>query len=80
MPKQTFEKAMEKLEQIVRELENGDVSLDKALQKFEQGIHLSQFCNQKLDETEKKISILLKDKSGNIIESPYNDFNEPNDD
>ena len=51
--KQTFEKAMKQLEQIVQELESSDLPLEKAIIKFEEGIRLSRFCSEKLDETEK---------------------------
>ncbi len=68
--KQTFEKAMEKLEEIVGELESGDPSLDMALKKFEEGMKLSRFCSEKLDETEQRISVLLKTETGEIDEKP----------
>lgn len=70
MPKKTFEQSLKQLEQIVHELESGDLPLEKALKKFEEGIQLSRLCSQELDETEQKISILLKDQSGGIIEKP----------
>ena len=66
--KQTFEQAMEKLEQIVQDLESGDQSLDGAIRKFEEGMKLSQFCSEKLDEMEKRISVLLKNETGEIVE------------
>ncbi len=66
MAKQTFESAMKRLESIVHELESGDLSLDEALKKFQDGVKLSRFCSKKLDEIEKKVSILLKDEEGNI--------------
>jgi len=69
--KQTFEKAMEKLEKIVLELEIGELPLEKAIKKFEEGIQLSKFCSQKLDETEKKVTILLQDQEGNVSEEPF---------
>jgi len=71
MAKQTFESAMKRLEEIVNELEGGDLTLDQALKKFEEGVKLSKFCMNKLDETEKKVSILLKDEEGNIREEPF---------
>jgi exodeoxyribonuclease VII small subunit len=71
MAKQTFEKAMEKLEKIVQELESSDLPLEKAIKKFEEGVQLSKFCSEKLDETEKKITILLKDQNGQVFEKPY---------
>ena len=46
MAKQTFESAMKKLEQIVGELESGDLPLEKALKKFEEGVQLSTFCTR----------------------------------
>jgi exodeoxyribonuclease VII small subunit len=71
MSKTTFEKSMKKLEQIVQELESGDLPLEEAMQKFEEGIKLSRQCSEKLDETEKKITLLLQDQKGNISEKPF---------
>lgn len=71
MPKQTFETAMKRLEQIVAELESGDLSLEKSLKKFEEGVQLSTFCTEKLDETEKKVQILLKTKDGILEKQPF---------
>jgi len=64
MPKERFEDALNKLEKIVSKLEEGDIALEESLRLFEEGIRLSRFCNQKLDEAEKKVEILLKDKNG----------------
>jgi len=71
MPKTTFEQSMKKLEQIVQELESGDLPLEEAVQKFEEGIKLSRLCSEKLDETEKKITLLLQDQKGNVSEKPF---------
>ena len=71
MPKMTFEQSMNKLEQIVQELESGDLPLEKAMSKFEEGIQLSKFCTGKLDETEKKITILMQDSNGKVSEVPF---------
>jgi len=68
MAKQTYEKALKNLEDIVKEIESGDLPLEQAIRKFEEGIRLSKFCSQILDETEQKITILLKDSDGNISE------------
>lgn len=73
MAKQTFEGAMKLLESIVRELESGDLSLDEALKKFQDGVKLSKFCSNKLDETEKKVSILLKNEEGGVQAEPFQD-------
>ncbi|HID28677.1 MAG TPA: exodeoxyribonuclease VII small subunit [Desulfobacterales bacterium] len=71
MPKQTFEVAMRRLESIVHELERGDLSLDEALKKFQDGVKLSKFCSKKLDETEKKVTLLLKDEEGKVQAVPF---------
>jgi exodeoxyribonuclease VII small subunit len=72
MPTQTFEQALEKLEQIVTELETGELSLESALKKFETGMRLSTFCSRKLDETEKKITLLLEgEDSETMVEKPF---------
>ncbi|RJP96361.1 MAG: exodeoxyribonuclease VII small subunit [Desulfobacteraceae bacterium] len=69
--KKTFEESMKQLEQIVEDLEDGDLPLEDALKKFEDGVLLSKFCFQKLDETEKKVSLLLKGPGGQIQETPF---------
>ena len=79
MAKQTFEKAMNKLEKIVQELESTDLPLEKAIKKFEEGVQLSKFCSEKLDETEKRITILLKDQNDRVFEKPFISKTEPDD-
>ena len=64
MAKEKFEEAMNKLEKIVAKLEKGDIPLEESLKLFEEGIRLSRFCNQKLDEAERRVEILLTDKEG----------------
>lgn len=77
MPKMTFEKALDQLEQIVRDMESGELNLESALKKFEEGMKLSKYCSEKLDETEKKISLLMGDGvGGEVSESPF-EFEEP---
>ena len=71
MAKKTIEQAIKQLEQIVQDLESGDLPLEKAMQRFEQGIGLSKQCSEMLDETEKKISILVQDADGAFIEKPF---------
>ena len=80
MAKQTFENAMKRLEAIVQEIESGDLTLDEALKKFQEGVKLSKFCSNKLDETEKKVSILLKDEERNVREKPFSPESSENDD
>lgn len=64
--KLNFEKSMKQLEEIVQELESGDLSLEKAIKKFEDGVRLSKLCSKQLDETEKKVTMLLRDQNGKI--------------
>jgi exodeoxyribonuclease VII small subunit len=71
MAKKTFEQSLKELEQIVHEMESGDLPLDKAIKKFEEGMMLSKSCSEMLDETEKKITLLLKDQAGNLYEKPF---------
>lgn len=69
--KEKFEDALEKLEKIVSQLEEGNISLEDSLKLFEEGIRLSRFCNQKLDEAEKRVEILLKGKDGDLVREPF---------
>ena len=71
MAQKTFEQSMKQLERIVQELEDGDLPLEKAIKKFEEGIKLTQLCSAKLDETEKKVSILMKDAAGQMAAKPF---------
>ncbi len=75
MAKKTIEQAMKQLEQIVQDLESGDMPLEKAIKKFEEGVQLSKFCSQKLDETEKRITVLIQNSDGKIAEVPFSDDN-----
>ena len=61
-----FETALEELEQVVEQLESGELSLEDSLSAFEKGVGLVRFCNQKLNEVEKKIEMLVKDKEGKL--------------
>jgi exodeoxyribonuclease VII small subunit len=70
----TFETALEQLEQIVEQLESGELSLEDSLAAFEAGVGLVKDCNQKLNEVEKKIEILVRDKEGKL---QLKDFPEP---
>ena len=65
-----FEEAMKKLEQITAELEKGDLSLDEAVKKFEEGIKLSKECNKILEDSEKRINILINN-DGKITEENF---------
>ena len=69
--KQSFEKAINDLEKIVRALESGDLPLEKALEKFEAGIKLSRYCTETLDEAEKRVTLLMADEMGEPVEKPF---------
>ena len=78
--KPTFEKALTDLETIIDELEAGNLPLEKALKKFEQGVQLSKYCEHLLDETEKRISIIMKNSNGDEFkEIPFNNSEDETD-
>ena len=64
MAEMKFEEALKRLEKIVEELENGSLSLDESLEKYEEGIKLSKACSKKLEVARKKVEILLKSEDG----------------
>lgn len=71
MEKLTFEEAMENLEKIVSELEDGNLSLDDSVKKFEDGIKLSKHCNEILNKAEREITILLEKENGEFEEKNF---------
>jgi exodeoxyribonuclease VII small subunit len=62
----TFETSLEALEQIVRQLESGDLPLEKSLELFEQGIKLSRECQDRLSQAERRIEVLMRDNQGRM--------------
>ncbi len=66
-----FESAVKRLEEIVNRLEAGDIPLDDSIKLFEEGVKLYQICLKRLDEAEKKVEILLKDKNGIRLLKPF---------
>lgn len=64
--KLTFEEAMAKLEEVVKDLEDENISLDSAMEKFEEGVKLSELCLKKLNEAEKKIEELTRTENGQL--------------
>lgn len=62
-----FEKAMNRLEHIVEELEKGELDIDKSLEIFEEGIKMSRVCTKKLNEAEQKIEKLTQNKKGELV-------------
>jgi len=70
--KQSFEQALNNLEQIVEKFESGELSLDDMIKKYEEGANLTKFCLKKLEEAENKITQLNND--GSLSEK--NDFTD----
>ena len=66
MAEMKFEDALKRLEKIVADLEGGGLSLDEALDKYEEGIRLSKTCAKKLEAARKKVEILLKSEDGSV--------------
>ncbi|MBM4297783.1 MAG: exodeoxyribonuclease VII small subunit [Deltaproteobacteria bacterium] len=71
-----FETALEELEVVVEQLETGELSLEDSLEAFEKGVGLVKFCSQKLDEVEKKVELLVKDKEGKLQLKTFDDSTE----
>ena len=69
----SFEASLEALEQIVQELEHGDLPLEKSLELFEQGIRLSRQCQERLSQAERRIEVLLRDNQGRPVVSAFED-------
>ena len=70
MAREKFEDALRKLEEILRKMEAGDMTLEESLKAFEEGIKLSRFCAERLDEAERRVDILLKEDD-KIIAKPF---------
>jgi exodeoxyribonuclease VII small subunit len=74
-----FEESLQRLEAIVGELEKGDVSLDRALELFDEGMKLSGSCRKELEEAEGKVEILLK-RDGGLQPEAFEPLAQPGDD
>ena len=61
-----FETAIESLEEVVEHLESGDLSLEDSLAAFEKGVGLVRYCNEKLNEVQKRVELLVRDKEGHL--------------
>ncbi len=73
MPEMKFEDALKKLEKIVDDLERGELTLDEALKKYQEGIELSKACASRLETAKKKIDALVKNKKGELELSPLDE-------
>ena len=66
-----FEESMKKLEEIATELEKGEFDLDTSVSKFEEGMRLSKRCSDILEKAEKKITMLIKNNNGELVEENF---------
>lgn len=71
MAEKTFEHAMQRLEKIVQDLEGGELCLEDALKAFEEGMGLAKFCSDKLEEAEKKVTLLVQESGGKHTQVPF---------
>ncbi len=69
MSKEKFEEALERLEEIVRRMEAGEMTLEESLKAFEEGIKLSRLCTKKLDEADRRVELLLREE-GELVARP----------
>ena len=69
--KRTFEDSLEKLEEIIQQLEGGDLALDQAFDYYKEGMDLSLFCSKELKRVEKEVSQIQKDQGGELIITSY---------
>ena len=67
---ESFEAALEQLERIVKELENGDLPLERSIELFEKGMELSETCRKQLSAAETRVEVLLK-RQGRIEAAPF---------
>lgn len=67
----TFEEAMVELEKIVQKLEKGELPIDESIEYFQKGVELSRYCSKKLDEIERRITILIEKENGDIKEEVF---------
>ena len=71
MAEKKFEDAMRRLEEIVQSLEGGDLPLEDSMKVFEEGMKLAKFCSKKLEEAEKKVTLLVQESGGRHTEVPF---------
>jgi exodeoxyribonuclease VII small subunit len=71
MAAEKFETSLKRLEEVVKKLEGGELSLEDSLNAFEEGVKHAGFCARKLDEAEKRVELLLKQKDGSFIREEF---------
>ena len=69
--KNTFEASMKKLEEIVLQLERGDISLEESISLFEEGTKISKILNKQLSEAEQKVSLMIENTDGSLSEIEF---------
>ena len=79
-PNKNFESALEELEQVVELLESGEMALEDSLAAFEKGVGLVKYCNQKLNEVEKRVELLVKDKEGKLALKNFVELSDADED
>ena len=67
----TFEKALERLQEIVAELEDPAKGLERSLELFEEGVALSRFCRSKIEEIQKRVEVVLKETPEGFLTEPF---------
>ena len=73
MAAEKFESALKKLEEVVRKLEGGELSLEDSLKAFEEGVKHSAFCSGKLNEAERRVELLMKHRDGSLVRKPFDE-------
>jgi exodeoxyribonuclease VII small subunit len=76
MAKDKFEEALGRLEDIVKKMEAGDMTLEESLKAFEEGIKLARLCSRRLDDAERRVEILLKQEQELVVKSFQVEENE----
>jgi exodeoxyribonuclease VII small subunit len=69
-PAASFESCLDELEKVVKELEGGDLSLERSLELFERGMGLSESCRKQLEEAETRVEMLIR-KDGKLTAEPF---------
>ena len=69
-PIQTFEASLEELEKVVKELEAGDLPLERSIELFEKGVALSETCRKQLEDAETRIEVLMR-RQGKLQPEPF---------
>jgi len=79
MAAEKFETSLKKLEEVVRKLEGGTLPLDDSIKAFEEGVRQAAFCAKKLDEAERKVEMLIKQRDGSFRREPFGADDEEDD-